>query len=250
MAHIYLASSWDDPNFPQVLALLSRAGHIVYDFHEPTESFAWSEIFDPPRFDTGPVSRSGRFPWVERSVMQHPRVVEVFERNLAAMKAADTCVLLRAGGLSAAMTAGWFKGSGRRLIVHLPTNTGNIRPDLMHGLADAITMSDAELLDALKALTLPTKPMSIRAFLADKSFPYVCSISHLAESTGLSRDEVAEESLALVSERRATLRLVVICDCDASVILTGPQQQCHVCSRVVRPEMEPFVEYHFTGVAP
>lgn len=46
---IYVASSWQNGRQPGVVRALRRAGHEVYDFHEPKpreSGFSWAEI-DP-----------------------------------------------------------------------------------------------------------------------------------------------------------------------------------------------------------
>lgn len=47
--HIYLASSWRNAQYQQVLELLRAAGHEVYDFRNPTpgeRGFSWDQL-DP-----------------------------------------------------------------------------------------------------------------------------------------------------------------------------------------------------------
>ena len=46
---IYVASSWKNTYYPDIVKLLRENGHIVYDFREPTPGdlgFQWSDI-DP-----------------------------------------------------------------------------------------------------------------------------------------------------------------------------------------------------------
>ena len=63
------------------------------------------------------------------------------------MEWADTCVLLLPSGRSAHLEAGYMKGRGKRLIIHIPEYDG---PDLMYLLADNITVTIFELLEVLK----------------------------------------------------------------------------------------------------
>ena len=133
---IYLAASWRTPDHPRILTLLRGAGHEVYDFRE--HGFHWDQID----------------PWWERwspaeykAAMTHPVAVEGFHRDFEAMIWANTCVLLLPSGPSAAIEAGWCKGSGRFLVVHV----GGLRQaDLMYKMADHLTLTDQELLSALE----------------------------------------------------------------------------------------------------
>ena len=47
MAKIYVASSWRNPYFPEVVEALRAAGHEVYDFRNPPHGgagFHWTDI--------------------------------------------------------------------------------------------------------------------------------------------------------------------------------------------------------------
>lgn len=162
MSRIYLASSWRNEHQPRILALLREAGHEVYDFRNP------QVVHGLPPFDGGaflarPVrlghaAKSG-FSWSEIDPnwsswspaeyvagLQHPRAREGFAFDFNAMRWCDTCVVLMPCGPSAALEAGWCKGSGRRLVVHV---AGMREPDLMYLVADQFTLTDEELLAAL-----------------------------------------------------------------------------------------------------
>lgn len=139
MSRIYLASSWRNEHQPRILALLRDAGYEVYDFRNPPggTGFGWKEIDGDWKNWT---------PEQYREALKHPRAVEGFNSDFGAMVWSDTCVLLLPSGPSAAVEGGWCKGSGRKLIVHV---AGLREPDLMYAMADAITLTDAELLAAL-----------------------------------------------------------------------------------------------------
>jgi len=139
---IYLATSWRNPDQPRLVALLRGAGHEVYDFKNPPNGdagFAWSEV-DPNWLD-----------WpddLEKYVngLNHPAAVRGFANDFGAMEWSDTCVCLLPSGVSAALEAGWCKGSGRLLVAHV---IGIREPDLMYKIADAFTRTDEELIAAL-----------------------------------------------------------------------------------------------------
>lgn len=144
---IYLASSWRNEHQPRIVALLRDAGHEVYDFRNPQAAFVGAPL--------GPQIASG-FSWSEVDPnwstwtpseyvagLKHPRAQEGFYSDFNAMQWCDTCVVLMPCGPSAALEAGWCKGSRRRLVVHV---AGMREPDLMYLVADAFTLDDQSLL--------------------------------------------------------------------------------------------------------
>lgn len=69
---IYVASSWRNEFFPEVVKTLREAGHEVYDFRNPPSGghgFKWSEI-DPEYMDWSPEQyrASYRIRWQRRSL--------------------------------------------------------------------------------------------------------------------------------------------------------------------------------------
>ena len=154
-ARIYLATSWRNEHQPRILALLREAGHEVYDFHNP-QVVRWMP--PPHRHCLGGAVSSG-FSWDEVDPdwrawtpegyvngLQHPRAQEGFRRDFDAMRWCDICVVLMPCGPSAALEAGWCRGNGRGLIVHV---AGMREPDLMYLVADQFTLTDKALLDAI-----------------------------------------------------------------------------------------------------
>lgn len=139
MSRIYLASSWRNVDQPRVVAALREAGHDVYDFRNPPggTGFAWEQI-DARWREWSPAEFV--------AALDHPLARAGFASDFAAMAWADTCVLLLPSGPSAAIEAGWCKGSGRRLVV---CALGLREPDLMYVMADAIVLSVDELLRAV-----------------------------------------------------------------------------------------------------
>lgn len=164
-ARIYLATSWRNEHQPRILALLREAGHEVYDFRHPQvvhgllPSDGTGFLARPVRL--GHAAGSG-FSWDEVdpdwrawtpegyvSGLQHPRAQEGFRRDFDAMRWCDICVVLMPCGPSAALEAGWCKGNGRGLIVHV---AGMREPDLMYLVADQFTLTDKALLDAIDTM--------------------------------------------------------------------------------------------------
>lgn len=146
---IYLATSWRNEHQPRILAMLRDAGHEVYDFRNPQRvdftlhwklddavdsAFSWDDVDPNWRAWTPDEYVSG---------LQHPRAQEGFRRDFDAMRWCDTCVVLMPCGPSAALEAGWCKGAGKRLFVHV---AGLREPDLMYLVADRFTLTDEDLL--------------------------------------------------------------------------------------------------------
>lgn len=125
---IYLASSWRNPQQPEVLARLRSAGHEVYDFRNPAPGntgFHWKNVDPELKDDLTPVRL--------RRALSHPSAQEGFGYDFAAMKRAEGCVLLLPCGLSAHLEAGWMAGNGKPVVVLAP----EIRePELMYKLFD------------------------------------------------------------------------------------------------------------------
>lgn len=147
MRRVYLASSWRNPHQPHVVALLRAAGHEVYDFRNPStggppsaveSGFSWREIDEAWERWT---------PAQYVAAMAHPAAERGFTADFSAMQWCDTCVVLQPCGPSAALEAGWCRGSGRDLIVHV---AGIREPELMYKVG-RFTLTDGALLAALSA---------------------------------------------------------------------------------------------------
>ena len=140
MARIYVASSWRNRYFPDVVALLRGAGHEVYDFRNPPHGgngFRWTDI-DPqaPDWDFTQYAEG----------LYHPKAERQFAADLEALHWADTCVLVLPCGRSAHTEAGWMAGAGRRVVVYIPEMQ---EPELMYKLFDAVVGTPEALLEQL-----------------------------------------------------------------------------------------------------
>ena len=104
MARIYVASSWRNKYYPEVVRRLREAGHEVYDFRNPPHGgngFRWTDI-DPnaPDWTFGQYAEG----------LHHPLAERQFKADLDALEWADTCVLVLPCGRSAHTEAGWLAG--------------------------------------------------------------------------------------------------------------------------------------------
>ena len=140
MARIYVASSWRNPYFPDVVKRLRSAGHDVYDFRNPPHGghgFRWTDVDpDAPSWTFGQYAEG----------LHHPLAEKQFQADLDALAWADTCVLLLPCGRSAHTEAGWMAGAGKRVIVYIPEM---VEPELMYKLFDAVVGTLDDLVAAL-----------------------------------------------------------------------------------------------------
>ncbi len=130
MARIYVASSWRNKFYPDVVKRLREEGHEVYDFRNPPHGghgFRWTEI-DANALEWSFNQYSGG--------LHHPLAERQFAADLEAMEWADTCVLVLPCGRSAHTEAGWFAGAGKRVIAYIPEM---VEPELMYKLFDSVT---------------------------------------------------------------------------------------------------------------
>ena len=140
MAKIYVASSWRNQYYPEVVARLKEAGHEVYDFRNPPHGgngFRWTDV-DPKAFE-----------WDFQQYQEgltHPLAERQFAADLEALEWADTCVLVLPCGRSAHTEAGWMAGAGKRVIAYIPELP---EAELMYKLFDAVTGTLDDLLQAL-----------------------------------------------------------------------------------------------------
>ena len=137
---IYVASSWRNEYYPEVVAKLREAGHDVYDFRNPPSGdpgFKWSCISE---------DYMEWSPKQYRENLNHPKAERQFNNDLEAMSKCDVCVLVLPCGRSAHTEAGWLAGTGCKTIVYIPERQ---EPELMYKLFDNICCSIDELIEAL-----------------------------------------------------------------------------------------------------
>lgn len=138
--YVYVASSWRNKYMQQaVVHTLSAAGIDCYDFIHPPNAtgFAWSEVGL-----TDPCS-----PEDYLAGLEHPRAVEGFAADMAAMEKADAFVLVLPCGRSAHLELGWAVGQGKRTAILLDGELDDaVTPELMYRMVDRISPSMFDLL--------------------------------------------------------------------------------------------------------
>jgi hypothetical protein len=142
MARIYVASSWRNPYFPDVVERLRRAGHEVYDFRNPPHGgagFHWTDIDENAPHWTFEQYAEG---------LHHPLAERQFQADIDALTWADTCVLVLPSGRSAHTEAGYMAGAGKRVIVYIPEM---VEPELMYKLFDGVVGSLDDLVSTLSS---------------------------------------------------------------------------------------------------
>jgi hypothetical protein len=138
---IYVASSWRNPMQDAVVAVLQAAGLPVYDFKnpEPATGFHWSEV--DLRQDQHPYGLVDQGTYLR--ALEHPRAVQGYDSDFAAMQAADTFVLVLPCGRSAHLELGWAVGAGKRTAILLDDPC---TPELMYRMVDHLATSVVDLL--------------------------------------------------------------------------------------------------------
>ena len=92
--HIYVASSWRNGYYPEVVEKLREAGHEVYDFRNPPSGdpgFKWSCVSED-YMEWSPAQY--------RDMLQHPKAERQFHNDIVAMEGCDVCVLVLPCGRS------------------------------------------------------------------------------------------------------------------------------------------------------
>ncbi|MCF1478156.1 hypothetical protein GOZ93_00755 [Agrobacterium vitis] len=141
MARIYVASSWRNEYQPWIVELLRDDKHEVYDFRNPPHAtgFSWPQIGLEL-----PCSAED----YRNALLTHPRAAQGFMSDFAAMRWADTCLLVLPCGRSAHLELGWMAGAGKRTLIL--TKDGE-EPELMALLADKICISVDEVRRELRS---------------------------------------------------------------------------------------------------
>lgn len=142
---IYLASSWQNKEYEQVLNTLRLEGYETYDFKHPENmelsSFDWEKLDKEYNRWT-----SSDF----KKALNHPETIKAFQKDFQAMQEADLCVLLLPCGRSAHSEAGWMKGNGKN--VFILDLSENPKPELMYRMYDDYLTETQELIERIKLI--------------------------------------------------------------------------------------------------
>lgn len=194
---IYLASSWRNPYYFDVLAKLRAAGHEVYDFRNPApgnKGFAWRDCGGQAA-EEGPGSGANTIPSYLEAIRSE-RATEGFRFDKNALDWCDTCVLALPCGRSAHLELGYAAGQGKDTFVLL--HEDKFEPELMYLLNTGI-YADVDAL--VSRLDEPTQRLDVVAWHQSHGGRFARPASHalrllrevveLCAAAGASQDEVA-----------------------------------------------------------
>ena len=140
MAKIYVASSWRNQYFPEVVKKLRESGHKIYDFHNPPHE-------DSPFMFRRTCSKINKVYAQEfNSQRKLTESERHFQEHIDAMNWADICFLILPCELNAHIEAGWMKGVGKKVVSYIPVV---YETELMHQLFDLITDDFEKILQYL-----------------------------------------------------------------------------------------------------
>ena len=139
---LYIARSWRNPYYPEVVTKLREAGFEVKDFRNPptVHGFKWLMVSEDYMEWTPAEYRE--------QLQTNPLARQQFANDIEAMRSCDACVLVLPCGRSAHTEAGWFAGNGNKVIAYLPEK---VEPELMYGLFTAVTTTIEETITALNS---------------------------------------------------------------------------------------------------
>lgn len=124
-----------------VICVLQAASIPCYDFKNPEggTGFHWSEVM-PTYVPGSELADEQEY----LKALEHERSIEGFEADFAAMKRADTFVLVLPCGRSAHLELGWAVGAGKRTAILL--DGPEVVPELMYKMVDYLATSVHDLL--------------------------------------------------------------------------------------------------------
>ena len=161
MAKIYVASSWRNDNQQQIVNLIRRHGHHVYDFRHPNDapnSYRWDEI--DPEWKHWDITQY-------MSALSHPIAEVGFNNGLRAMTDADVCVLLLPCGKSAHAQAGFMAGQGKKVVAVMMQPQ---EAELMYKLFDKVVTTPRELMAYLDSLDHKPKEFQVLNLVLENTY--------------------------------------------------------------------------------
>lgn len=184
---LYVASSWRNRYYFQVVAQLRAEGFEVYDFRE--DGFGWHQI-DPDweQWETD----------AYKEALLHPTAIEGYSRDFTAMQEADACVLVMPAGRSACIEAGWMVGKGKPLWIYLPER---IEPDLMFKMANGISDSLRWIIAEIKRLAVSKGDREMKRAIVRVSTHLLLDFLGLPNAKVIrSRDSLRADEIELLLE--------------------------------------------------
>lgn len=140
---LYVASSWRNPYYDDVLTFLHEENIPYYNFKNPAPGnpgFHWSKI-DSKWQEWG--SRD------YRHALHHPLSSQGFRRDMDALMACTQLLLVLPCGRSAHLELGYAIGVGKKTIIYYP-DTEQLEPELMYKAATYLCLTLSEILLCLR----------------------------------------------------------------------------------------------------
>ena len=142
---IYVASSWRNDQYPEVVEAIRTAGHEVYDFRNPKEHLHESDQgFHWKYMDRNWKSWS---PDEFIEALNHPRANAGYQSDQEALDSSDATVLVMPCNRSAHLELGYAAGQGKPTIILLSET--DAQPELMYKMASCLVTSIDDVLTAL-----------------------------------------------------------------------------------------------------
>jgi hypothetical protein len=147
---VYVASSWRNARQPTVVEQIRNAGHVVYDFRNPSPGdtgFGWHQCSSPGT-DPGAMRDLMQDPQFFRDeVLTHPVARAGFRKDMTALREAEATVLVLPCGRSAHLELGYAVGARQHTIVLLDDPMSE--PELMYLMNSSICVTMGEVLERL-----------------------------------------------------------------------------------------------------
>ena len=139
---VYVASSWRNRYFPEVVELIRAAGLSAYDFRE--QGFSWGAV-DPSRGmspNRAPVDIHKH-----AELLEHPLAAEHFALDADALENAQATVVVLPCGRSAHLELGYAIAGAQHTAVYMPEPQ---EPELMYRYCDLITDDLDDVIEFLR----------------------------------------------------------------------------------------------------
>lgn len=151
---VYVASSWRNARYPEVLKAIREDGYDAYDFRNPApgdHGFSWSEI--DPNWRGWTTQQ-----YVE--ALKHPAAKRGFRNDMRGLDNCEFCVLVMPCGRSAHLEAGYAQGAGKPVFALWEEG---LEAELMHKmLTGGIHATVESMLEAMNKLREEWKELRLR----------------------------------------------------------------------------------------
>jgi nucleoside 2-deoxyribosyltransferase len=124
--HVYIATSWKNTKYREVMEAVRSAGHHVLDWSGTEVALPDFRELDP-RFEEASKNRCWT-PTLAQEMLQRREVQSAYGKDIERLRSCDVLVLLTPCGRNAHFEAGFAMGIGKRCVVLL---SDGVEPELM-----------------------------------------------------------------------------------------------------------------------